>query len=266
MAKVCANCNKEMGIFTGKAELADGWICTSCYEKAGLNSFSPAQILAVKELTSEDMRRMIRGLNPLTEEDRILAPIRAENRNRMATFVPTSSIGNLVAFDDKSMEFFCTDGDLVDFFKYENIVDYELLQNGGSISKGSVGSAIVGGALFGATGAIVGAASGPRTTVDVCDSLCIKITLRDTYKQIAYINFITKRIPTNLPAYKEAYVAAQNCMSLFKLACDKVEPARDEGTGSLSQADEIRKFKQLLDDGIITEEEFQMKKRQLLGI
>lgn len=34
----------------------------------------------------------------------------------------------------------------------------------------------------------------------------------------------------------------------------------------LSSADEIRKFKQLLDDGIITKEEFEAKKKQLLGI
>ena len=33
-----------------------------------------------------------------------------------------------------------------------------------------------------------------------------------------------------------------------------------------SEADEIRKYKTLLDDGIITNEEFELKKRQLLGL
>ncbi|MGI6468464.1 MAG: DUF4429 domain-containing protein [Syntrophomonadaceae bacterium] len=33
----------------------------------------------------------------------------------------------------------------------------------------------------------------------------------------------------------------------------------------LSPADEIRKYKELLDDGIITQDEFQEKKRELLG-
>jgi len=32
-----------------------------------------------------------------------------------------------------------------------------------------------------------------------------------------------------------------------------------------SAADEIRKYKQLLDDGIISEDEFNVKKRELLG-
>jgi hypothetical protein len=35
---------------------------------------------------------------------------------------------------------------------------------------------------------------------------------------------------------------------------------------ALSASDEIRKFKQLLDDGIITDEEFQKKKKELLGL
>ena len=35
---------------------------------------------------------------------------------------------------------------------------------------------------------------------------------------------------------------------------------------SLSGAEELRKFKQLLDDGIITQEEFDAKKKQILGL
>lgn len=39
----------------------------------------------------------------------------------------------------------------------------------------------------------------------------------------------------------------------------------DQG-GTISGADEIKKFKALLDDGIITQEEFNAKKKQLLGL
>ncbi len=35
---------------------------------------------------------------------------------------------------------------------------------------------------------------------------------------------------------------------------------------SLSPADELKKFKELLDEGIITQEEFDIKKTQLLGL
>ncbi len=35
---------------------------------------------------------------------------------------------------------------------------------------------------------------------------------------------------------------------------------------AVSQADELKKFKDLLDNGIITQEEFDQKKKQLLGL
>lgn len=46
---------------------------------------------------------------------------------------------------------------------------------------------------------------------------------------------------------------------------NQTTPTFQYTTSSLSAADEIRKFKQLLDDGIITQEEFDQKKKQLLG-
>ena len=39
-----------------------------------------------------------------------------------------------------------------------------------------------------------------------------------------------------------------------------------QGTSATSSADELKKFKELLDSGIITQEEFDAKKKQLLGL
>lgn len=41
---------------------------------------------------------------------------------------------------------------------------------------------------------------------------------------------------------------------------------RMSNTNQLSPADEIRKYKKLFDDGVITQEEFEQKKKQLLGL
>ncbi|MBR5601424.1 MAG: SHOCT domain-containing protein, partial [Clostridia bacterium] len=43
-------------------------------------------------------------------------------------------------------------------------------------------------------------------------------------------------------------------------------PAGQIVTQQLSPADELKKFKELLDMGIITQEEFDAKKKQLLGL
>lgn len=45
-----------------------------------------------------------------------------------------------------------------------------------------------------------------------------------------------------------------------------VHSKTNESAQSASVASQIREFKALLDDGIITEEEFQQKKSQLLGL
>jgi multidrug resistance efflux pump len=44
----------------------------------------------------------------------------------------------------------------------------------------------------------------------------------------------------------------------------KARPA--SGSDAVSDADEIRKYKALSDDGIISREEFEQKKKQLLGL
>ncbi len=53
-------------------------------------------------------------------------------------------------------------------------------------------------------------------------------------------------------------------------AITKLLLERQKGTANISEksnsADEIKKYKELLDDGIITQEEFDAKKKQLLGL
>ena len=46
----------------------------------------------------------------------------------------------------------------------------------------------------------------------------------------------------------------------------KAEQAKAQNPAPVSAADELRKFKELLDSGVITQEEFDAKKKQLLGL
>jgi predicted Zn-dependent peptidase len=57
-----------------------------------------------------------------------------------------------------------------------------------------------------------------------------------------------------------------------KYVKQKVDEAKKQKTapvvvaGTVSNADELKKYKELLDAGIITQEEFDAKKKQLLGL
>jgi hypothetical protein len=49
-------------------------------------------------------------------------------------------------------------------------------------------------------------------------------------------------------------------------ALDHSHSKNTQGNATISSADELKKFKELLDAGIITQEEFDAKKKQLLGL
>lgn len=54
--------------------------------------------------------------------------------------------------------------------------------------------------------------------------------------------------------------------SKLKNEMEKRKRSEKPTVAALSPADEIKKFKDLLDQGIITQEEFDAKKKQLLGL
>lgn len=53
---------------------------------------------------------------------------------------------------------------------------------------------------------------------------------------------------------------------LENIMLNKSEKSSSTIVTSVSEADELRKFKELLDEGIITQEEFNIKRKQLLGL
>ena len=71
-------------------------------------------------------------------------------------------------------------------------------------------------------------------------------------------------------SYADANAFAEKLGAQVRNALEEYKNHEDEieiGVGgTISTADEIAKFKKLLDDGIITQEEFNTKKKQLLGI
>ena len=154
-------------------------------------------------------------------------------------------------------------------FNYDDILNYELLEDGNSVSKGGVGRAIVGGALFGDVGAIVGGSTGHKQK-QTCTKLQIKITTNNIEHPAEYINFIIAEIRKDNMIYKNAYSSAQKVLSALDIICNPKSSAskekKAETSSNKSTAEQIKEFKELLDSGAITEEEFEAKKKQLLDL
>ncbi len=151
-------------------------------------------------------------------------------------------------------------------YSFSDILDVEILENGSAVTLGGAGEAIAGGVLFGAIGAMVGSMTASRKTTGICESLQVKITLNDTSRAVEYIDIITTSTKKTSGTYKKAFAVAQDCLSVLKIVQNEVcETNSNQEESMKSEADELMKFKQLLDAGVITQEEFDMKKKQILG-
>lgn len=248
---ICAICNKEIGL--NRYQIANKeWICPECFKKCRFNTLTP-----IKKMTVSDIN--------------VAMSAKKANDEELDSFSITKKIGSFIEFDDNQMKWLIPDGFLgkkknPKIYKYSDIVDFELLEDGESITKGGLGRAVAGGVLFGGVGAVVGGITGGKKSKSICNSLKIKITINDINNPVVYINILTSPTKKDNFIYKSLFKSAQECLSTLQLICSKQEPQEEKNVSTISNADEILKYKNLLDSGIITQEEFDGKKKQLLGL
>lgn len=180
-------------------------------------------------------------------------------------FSATKSVGSYIHVDENNKSFKIGK----DIFAYENLLSFELLEDGQSITKGGLGRAVAGGLLFGGVGAIVGGVTGGKKSKGICNSMKLRISFKNAHTDVVYIDFILTETKTNGFIYKAAQDNAQKCITVLETINDANQSVVNQSTysnQSVSSADEIIKFKNLLDQGIITQEEFDAKKKELLGL
>lgn len=149
-------------------------------------------------------------------------------------------------------------------FKYSDVVGYELLSDNEVITSGGLGRAAVGGALLGWGGAIVGGITAKRKSKNVCEKLEIKITVKGKFAPAIFVEFLGIKTKTDSLIYRDAYEEAQKALSQLEIICNEKRNIAQPVSGQHSVADEILKYKHLLDMGAITPNEFDKKKKQLL--
>lgn len=244
--KTCALCGRQMGMLSIPREISDGYVCPTCLMQSGISSIDN-----LKSYTAENLKK-------ICDEQKSLLDIFSETKQLTPNFL-IDETNRLILI---KAEF----GTKQDIFRFENIFNYELFEDGESLTKGGVGSAVAGGLLFGGVGAIVGGATGGKKTKQIVTEMNVKITLKDSYATnvYAYICGKVKKSSINYTNYKKQ---AQLIVSELQLIIDQNKKTESLSSAQpVSAADEILKFKQLLDSGIITQEEFEAKKKQLLGL
>ena len=158
-------------------------------------------------------------------------------------------------------------------YKFSDLINYEVYENGHSKVKGRAGSALIGGAFFGLGGLIVGS-SMSRNINEKCNQLKLIIRLNDfdcPQIMITYVDNVDW--DKNSWTYRNMKENLQSVCSMLEFMLNEktLEQSStvkqvEKTSEQKSQKEQLQELKEMLDDGLITQEDFEQKKKQILGL
>ncbi len=160
-------------------------------------------------------------------------------------------------------------------YTYKDLLETEILEDGLSISKtargSQLGGMLIGGLALGGVGAIIGGLSGKKNQIDKVSSIDLKIVVNDTKSPMFLINFLkhSDGYKKDSFIYKTSIQTIREWNSLMAVLIKKADEedknTKDKETNNVSIADEIIKLKKLLEEGLLSEKEFEQQKNKLLN-
>ena len=151
-------------------------------------------------------------------------------------FIETINHNNTkLLINDKTKEFAVVNREFEKVFKFQNLLDFEILEDNETVYKTqgntttkrkvSLGKAAVGGLLFGAPGAIRGGLSGKsqgysnvnHKAFQKCSSLKILLTFNSISNPCFIINLINKSVDKKSAKYQRATEVAHKYIAIFKI-------------------------------------------------
>lgn len=237
MANTCPVCGGKLGLLN-REKSADGLICASCsnffFSKLGIRAAKqPTAALSDYWAALESRRKAFKETDSIYDGDALFVSIDKPNR--------------LFCIGHRSGD----KGPRV-IYSFDEVAGYESDADDVMVTQsvGGIGRAVVGAAVAGPVGAIVGASTAKSET------------RKGRSKENVSIRFELPLGEQVLPVQK--YPGG---ITEFLRECTSgKEKAAQPTTAAGSVADELLKFKQLLDLGAITEDEYAAKKSQLLGM
>ena len=190
--------------------------------------------------------------------------------------------------------FECTETNFTPLFQtpYETIIGCEMLEDNSTIMQGGVSRAVVGGIIAGEVGAIIGA--GTRKTKNVVEKLSVRVLTNVIDNPVFNIPIIENEIQRHSSEYEEKYKIAETIFAtinaVYSMGNDEKKKRSPEienevaaknnflnDTGTIMQREEEKNGEDNLieeleilfkmrEKGLITQEEYTAKKKQLLGI
>ena len=197
--------------------------------------------------------------------------------------ISTKTIGNYVfIMDDYFNILILVTPDAFKIFNYSDIIDISYIENAHELytksASRTIAGAVIGGALMGHSGAIIGGLSGANEKNKEVNNMIIKILLKDTVDTSYKLKFNPDKVlktknDEDKKLYDNCFSKAMQAKDLLSILIDKVnnhkfesdEDKQKGGIQNIGIADELTKLAKLKDEGIISEEEFQSQKAKLLN-
>ncbi|WP_253734131.1 SHOCT domain-containing protein [Lactiplantibacillus plantarum] len=278
LTMLCSVCeSNKANQFTGALLKSDDVICYSCIKKLGISALNYSYKKIFRNYTAEDLKKLIQHNAKLNYKNE-LSKLSFRKKEQKSNYLNTKQVfldhksrisGKMHAdFVDKKVLFekSLTTPSLI--INFDDVISYTPTVYGHSVSKHHRGArGITGGLIAGPIGAIVGASTGGKD-YDAINDVHITINFKDgSSRVLKYVTTEYKSDSLILKSLIKDYhdgisildaIIAENSQAVINVA--------DAHNSQPINTDELSKLKSLLDDGIITQEEFEAKKKQILGI
>lgn len=141
--------------------------------------------------------------------------IKEENKRRKLEFKKTKSYIGLSV--DEISKSFKIDNDFFKVFQFDELVDYNLIENGQTITQGGISlkRAAAGGILLGGAGMIVGGLTGKKKIEDNATEIRIEFKVKGLNEGTYEINLLSKPIKKDTYTYKALVMNAKEIISFF---------------------------------------------------
>lgn len=226
---VCAICGEKLGIFDREL-CTDGFICKKC------RSFFSDFKVDYKTASIKSMK-----------EQRAFFK---ERQERAKGFEDLQDPGTMVAYVNREQRLMTVSG-IPGWFTFDELADYTVEVDTKTVTetKGGLTRAVVGGMVAGSAGAIIGSSTAKT----------VSHTVESNPKMSFTVDYPTGRMVS--PVFTYSRKVLELCEEIFAERTSTKKEAEP-----ISVADELLKFKKLLDMGAITEEEYNAQKARLLNL